>query len=121
VRYQSKTYSLSDEVVLWLEGLRADYGSINKGLLAVMAVNGSADKNESIQHSDPRTIPGISVGLPEQKPEAGGFKCRCVHANCGKKFMAPTRYATLCDDCKEKGHLGVPKDCGECLLLQGGL
>lgn len=45
--YQSKTYSLSDEVVAWLENLRADYGSINKGLLAIMAVNKDVERGVS--------------------------------------------------------------------------
>lgn len=33
--YQSKTYSLSDEVIAWIEKLRKRYGSPNKGLLVV--------------------------------------------------------------------------------------
>lgn len=134
--FQSKTYSLSDEVVAWLEELRSDYGSINKGLLAVMALSGDgsgsgevlakpgfvrepkpfnvtlSDKESS---SDPREIPGVSVGMPPRKEVAGGFPCRCVHSGCrGSKFTGTSRFQNLCEPCRDSGHSGEPRNCSQC-------
>lgn len=73
-------------------------------------------------HADPRTVPGVSVGMPPPEVEArDGFPCRCIHANCGKKFIGATRTANICENCRENGHKGNPSTCPECLLLQGGL
>lgn len=35
--YQSKTISLSDEIITWLNELKAKYGSYNKGLTVLKA------------------------------------------------------------------------------------
>lgn len=72
--------------------------------------------------SDPRTIPGVSVGMPPAEVETkDGFPCRCIHANCGQKFIGATRTANICENCRENGHKANPANCTECLLLQGGL
>jgi hypothetical protein len=130
VGFQSKTYSLSDEAVTWIEELRADYGSVNKGLLAIMAVNENVERGvsratrdrqgrESISTPvgtgfDPTSIPGVSVGLSAPKVE-GQFPCRCVHSGCkGSKFMGVSRFQNLCDSCREAGHLGDARNCERC-------
>lgn len=112
--YQSKTYSLSDEVVAVIEGARAAGLTPNQFLRRTFGIEEGAAVPEV--SSDPRQVPGVSVGLPE-KTESVGFHCRCIHSGCGgRKFTGATRYATLCDECREQGHLGNPKDCPECLL-----
>ncbi len=37
MEYVSKSYRLDEEVVAWLDELKSDYGSVNKGLRAIMA------------------------------------------------------------------------------------
>ena len=115
--YQSKTYSLSDEVVGWLEELRSDYGSINKGLLAIMAVNENVErgvsratldridataKREPLPVADPRTIPGVSVGAP--------LNAYCIH--CQTKF-AGAKGASTCIPCGRDGHV-TAGNCRRC-------
>lgn len=58
---------------------------------------------------DPATIPGVSRGL------VGQFPCRCVHSGCqGAKFQGMSKFANLCDGCRESGHAGDPRSCQSC-------
>ena len=105
--YQSKTYSLSDEVIAWLGTLKDDYGSVNKGLLAMIVLCGPA--RESIPKHDyevPRGLIQVSA-QPDNRPK----NAFCKH--CGSRF-AGARFATICPECKTSGHTLTPADCPVC-------
>jgi len=96
--YQSKTYSLSDEVIAWLGTLKDDYGSVNKGLLAMMAG----------QNTDVAKTDAIGEGeYVDNRPK----NAYCKH--CGKRF-AGAKFATICPECKSSGHTLTPAECPVC-------
>lgn len=67
--------------------------------------------------ADPATIPGVQVGAASIQQ---GFPCRCVHTSCrGALFQGRTRSENMCSDCREGGHLGLPRNCEECFNDQG--
>lgn len=68
------------------------------------------DVGERMQGFDPRSVPGVALGV-----SAGSFPCRCVHSGCkGSKFQGTTRFQNLCPACLELGHQGEPRNCEIC-------
>lgn len=64
-------------------------------------------------YSDPREIPGVSVGASTSLE--GQFRCRCVHTGCkGSYFLGSSKFQTLCDVCLGLGHSGDPRSCKIC-------
>lgn len=123
--YQSKTYSLSDEVVRRIDLLSAHFGSPNKAFLQVLpdsldsveserSVSTPLPTPKELEPLDPREIPGVSVGPPKREV-AGGFPCRCIHSGCrGSKFTGTARFQNICPECSESGHKGEPRNCQSC-------
>jgi len=112
--YQSKTYSLSDEVVAVIEGEKAKGVTPNRLLMAALKVG-------DIDGEAHRAVAQLEVDdhvkkIDEQmrRPE-GKFPCRCVHSGCkGASFKGFTKYANLCSECRESGHRSNPAECPEC-------
>lgn len=57
-------------------------------------------------------IPGVQVGM--------GLPKNATCAHCGKKFVG-ARFASLCGDCIEAGHLGDVRECKACGERDGAL
>jgi len=126
--YQSKTYSLSDEVVRRIEIFAEYYGSPNKALSAILpkslgGVEGVVPAPSRFNQPQLNVIElpeGVTVGMP---PKSGAaFSCQCIHNDVhyqGRKFMSERRGATICPDCVEGGHRGEPRDCKECAMGEG--
>ncbi len=127
--YQSKTYSLSDEVVAVIEAAKATGVTPNRLLMAALKVgevDGEAHRavaelavvghvkkiNSTVTVGagfDPSQIEGVRKGV------SAGFACRCVHSGCrGSKFTGTSRFQSLCSACQDMGHAGDPRECGAC-------
>jgi hypothetical protein len=123
VGYQSKTYSLSDEVVDAIERAKAGGTTPNRFLRELMGLNGGesvAGEAEQAHVSavpagaptgkyDPSTVPGVTKGVPPPS----GIPTRCEH--CGVKFESESRRNRRCPGCEEAGH-APSRDCEECRL-----
>ena len=115
--YQSKTYSLSDEVVDAIERAKAGGTSPNKflrsliGLDDEVAGNGASNEGAKSAMAPVSTlkvegIPGIQVGAADLPKNA-----TCGH--CGRRF-AGTKGASLCPGCSQDGHRGDVRNCRRC-------
>lgn len=130
--YQSKTYSLSDEVVAAIDEARAGGLTPNQFLRRVLGIElGSPlaaptpvpiptgmsklpDYEIPPAYTDPREIPGVSVGPPKRET-TGGYPCRCIHSGCrGSRFTGTSKFQNLCPECAEGGHKGEPRNCQAC-------
>ena len=66
-------------------------------------------------YSDPREIPGVSIGLPPYSERQ--YPCVCNHTGCqggDGKFLSDRRGATLCPNCFRMGHRMDARNCQEC-------
>lgn len=100
--YQSKTYSLSDEVVEAIEAARGAGESPNQLLRRILLGDSGAflEKVTAALKDEPKT---------EKKPE---YRVMCQH--CGLKFGADGPKEVLCGACQETGHRGGRHDCEAC-------
>lgn len=115
--YQSKTYSLSDDVVAAIERAKVGGTSPNKFLRQLMGLDGNGAEEVPVPvvaRVDPASIPGVSRGVPVQAPPVSTVRVMCQH--CGAKFDAESRRETTCESCSEKGHKGSRYDCEQCRL-----
>lgn len=120
--YQSKTYSLSDEVIAWLGTLKDDYGSVNKGLTVVMMLQDEAlpkpirdGLSNQGRGNQQEGIP-IHAQVDRELREQAAFDNRPKNAyckHCGSRF-AGAKFATICPDCKSSGHTLTPAECPSC-------
>jgi hypothetical protein len=64
----------------------------------------------------PRSLEELSAaGLVSKGPPGGQFPCRCIHSGChGAKFLGASKFANLCPECAENGHIGDVRDCPQC-------
>ena len=119
--YQSKTYSLSDEVVDAIESAKAGGTSPNKFLRQLMGledgstssvmystgnISGPSVNSSTLTSTNPAEIPGIQVGAGDLPKNA-----KCLH--CPKKF-AGAKGASICPECRDDGHMGDPRNCEKC-------
>lgn len=113
--YHSKTYSLSDEVVAWLGTLKDDYGSVNKGLLAMIALCGNAATHVAggVLGGRARQIVGEFDPPPAILPPVDNRPKNCFCKHCGERF-AGAKYASICQGCKSGGHTLTPNECPLC-------
>ena len=119
--YLSKSFRLDEQVIEAIETAKAGGTSPNKFLRALLGFDDGPEVRPTISrvqparvYSDPREIPGVSVGPPAKKPE-GAFRCRCVHSGCqGQYFQGTSKFQTLCDLCRELKHSGDPRNCQIC-------
>lgn len=105
--YQSKTYSLSDEVIAWLGTLKDGYGSVNKGLLALMATQDSNGRHDTPAMQEQTREILEQIPIVDNRPK----NAFCKH--CGARF-AGQRFATICPGCKSSGHTLTPAECPVC-------
>ena len=121
--YLSKSYRLDTEVVEWLDGLKSDYGSVNKGLRAAMAtcelskgviplpvIDGLV--NHGWGNQDPAIpLAGQLHKRFSEQLDNRPKNCFCKH--CGQRFAGP-KYSNICGDCKSSGHTLMPAECPRC-------
>ena len=120
--YQSKTYSLSDEVVDAIESAKSGGVSPNRFLRELMGLDSHKDGGGiSAAVSVARHIADLETGrasidavapVPAENAAPAPFNPKCLH--CGDNFGAWNRGATVCPDCKRGGHGGNVKDCPRC-------
>lgn len=109
--YQSKTYSLSDEAVELLEGLKRAHGSVNKGLLA--ALSGGTEVREYVT---PRSLTPDNVAVRAQVSVETVSEMRpCQHCGQADKLSKMAQVTRPCSDCYRDGHInsGDCRRCGE--------
>lgn len=105
--YQSKTYSLSDEVISWLGELKDTYGSVNKGLRAMRIIAVGDMPDVPLPSERPKIDPVIADTVIDNRPK----NAYCKH--CGSRF-AGAKFATICPECKSSGHTNQPAECPRC-------
>lgn len=117
--YQSKTYSLSDEVIDAIESAKAGGTSPNKFLRELMGLDGESEPRVSSPVvANSAQIAGVERGVVAQGAVEFPFHPKCDH--CGENFGAYNRSLRTCSGCKAANHSGDPRNCDECVLRQGG-
>lgn len=124
--YQSKTYSLSDEVVEAIESAKAGGTSPNRFLRQLMGLDQNGEEPKRLVSDGPPAdlipprgglVGTISVDAEENSATVNvevdnrPKNCRCRH--CPERFAGP-RWATICPSCKSGGHTNTPAECPAC-------
>lgn len=99
MEYKSKGYVFDIEVTAWLEGLKAQHGSYNKGLRQVAFPGRTMQDAGRIVQDTPSYVVPPSLNDDERIVDKRPKNCFCKH--CGNRFAGP-KFATICPECKSE-------------------
>lgn len=115
MEYIVKSYRLGEDVIDWLEQLKAVHGSVNKGLRLAMQTAAATFPTDLMPQGTPYSrSPDLDEPLEAEREQAVDNRPKnatCRH--CGVRF-AGQRFATICSSCKSGGHTLTPAECPAC-------
>lgn len=127
MKYHSKTFALDEGVLVALATLKTEYGSVNKGLRAILIDGGVAPAEDiapivgnTFEARHARAATALESATPSQSPSTLAVKSNSLKSNhcihCGREFERPegTKVSTMCNFCGRDGH--QPWDvCKKCV------